>query len=156
MTLSADTGGFAVAMTAECFCQCTQTMRMVATSGIERYTPDTPPSSPPMSTAAIGARRTWISLRLQLEPPLPHRAPYWNTRACPRLIEAIPSDTTKYDCRHAAFRQARRQSINYFASAASCWFALLTAALTAARKESLPVGACTSPDSVLRKETFLR
>lgn len=46
-------------------------------------------------------------------------------------------------------------NLNYFFSAASCWFALLTAALTAARNESLPAGACTSPDSVLRKETFL-
>jgi hypothetical protein len=37
--------GAAVAMTAEYFCQRTQTMRMVATTGIERYTPRTPPSS---------------------------------------------------------------------------------------------------------------
>jgi hypothetical protein len=46
-------------------------------------------------------------------------------------------------------------NLNYFFSAASCWFALLTAALTAARNGSLPAGACTLPDSVLRKETFL-
>ena|SRR5208283_5810546 len=48
-----------------------------------------------------------------------------------------------------------RANSNYFFSAASCWFALLTAALTAARNGSLPAGACTLPDSVLRKETFL-
>src|SRR5208337_4706275 len=46
-------------------------------------------------------------------------------------------------------------NVNYFASAVSCTFALLTAALTAPRNESALAGACTLPDSVLRKETFL-
>jgi len=45
--------------------------------------------------------------------------------------------------------------INYFASALSCTFALWTAAFTAARNASVSAGACTSPASVSRKETFL-
>src|SRR5664280_117553 len=44
---------------------------------------------------------------------------------------------------------------HYLLSTASCRFAYLSAAFTAARNESLLAGACTSPDSVLRKETFL-
>ena len=46
-------------------------------------------------------------------------------------------------------------NVTYFASAVSCTFALLTAALTAPRNESALAGTCTSPDSVLRKETSL-
>ena len=44
--------------------------------------------------------------------------------------------------------------INYLASAASCAAALFSAAFTAARNESVPLGACTSPESVFPKGTF--
>jgi hypothetical protein len=45
-------------------------------------------------------------------------------------------------------------NLTYLCSAASCCCVCLSAAFTAARNESLPAGACTSPDSVSRKETF--
>jgi hypothetical protein len=45
-------------------------------------------------------------------------------------------------------------NLTYLRSAASCCCVCLSAAFTAARNESLPTGACTSPDSVSRKETF--
>ena len=46
-------------------------------------------------------------------------------------------------------------NLTYLRSAASCCCVCLSAAITAARNESLLAGACTSPDSVSRKETFL-
>jgi len=54
-------------------------------------------------------------------------------------------------CHHFAGTPA---DLNYLASAASCAAALCSAALTAARNESVPEGACTLPDNVLSKETF--
>ena len=54
-------------------------------------------------------------------------------------------------CHHLAGTPA---DLNYLASAASCAAALCSAALTAARNESVPEGACTLPDNVLSKETF--
>src|SRR5271157_586350 len=76
---------------------------------------------------------------VQFRPP-PRTLP----RTMPRLQNA--------GCRSFAGTPA---NLNYLLWAVSCTFAFWTAALTAARNESLLAGACTLPDSVLRKETFL-
>src|SRR5664279_4423481 len=55
-------------------------------------------------------------------------------------------------CRNSAGTPA---NLDYLVSAASCWFAFWTAVFTATRNESVLAGGCTSPDSVLRKETSL-
>src|SRR5208283_2760913 len=89
-------------------------------------------------------------------------SPYWDvgeqSRRCPvRSFSGAHLARQRRDLQSPVCRSFASTSanVNYFASAVSRAFAFWTAALTAARNESLLAGACTLPDSVLRKETFL-
>jgi hypothetical protein len=76
---------------------------------------------------------------------------------CPGRV-TLPRSSVACRCQPPRFKGrffGAEASSNYLASAASCWFACFSAALTAVRKESLRFGACTSPDSVRRSETSL-
>src|SRR5208337_4668851 len=88
----------------------------------------------------------------------PHREVGEQSRRCPvRSFSGAHLARQRRDLQSPACRSFAGTSanVNYFASAVSCTFALLMAAFTASRNESLPAGACTSPDSVLWKETSL-
>ena len=67
----------------------------------------------------------------------------------------LPDNAATFNRRLAAVLQAHRQTPAICFRLASSYCACLSAAFTAARNESLLAGACTSPDSVSRKETFL-
>src|SRR5271166_173187 len=91
---------------------------------------------------------TWGSLSVHDNREVGEQSQRCPVRSSPENTSTLQSPT----CRNFAGTSA---NVSYFASAVSCTFALLTAALTAARNESAPAGTCTSPDSVLRKETSL-
>jgi len=72
-----------------------------------------------------------------------------------RSQDTSPDNAASFNRRYARISFVTPGNFNYFASTFSCTFALCTAALTAARNDSVLAGAWTPPDSVLRNETFL-
>jgi len=78
--------------------------------------------------------------------------------ALPILV--LPSEYLAGHCRKVLIARVPRfgwapANLNYLASAVSCCFVCLSAVFTAARNDSVPAGACTSPDRILRKDMFL-